>query len=111
MGTPKPPAPSFSIDGRGWYQHFSGSSAICVSFETTAAQPNAATSVTVTGGSVRGARSQTTRLDSRGTGDARFEIDAYGTYTVEVSITAGGKTVKRTFVVEVSSGAGSAPCR
>lgn len=110
IGNPKPPAPSFSIDGRGWYQHFSGYSAICVAFETTAAQPNAATSVTVTGGSVRGARSRTTRLDSRGTGTARFEVDAYGSYRVEVSVTAGGRTVTRTFVVDVGAGAGSASC-
>ena len=111
VGTPPPPtSPAFTIGGSGWYQHFSGKSAICVKFDTTAAKPNAATTITVSGGSVLGARSTTTRLDSRGEGTARFEIDSYGTYSVEVSVTAGGRTVSRTFTVTVTQAAGSASC-
>ena len=43
-------------------------------------------------------------------GTARFEIDEYGTYTVTVAVTAGGKTVTQTIVVDVTSSPGSAPC-
>lgn len=110
VSTPKPPPATFAVDGTVWYQHFTGRSAICVAFATTPAQPNASTSVTVTGGSVTGSRSQAVRLDSRGEGRVRFEIDAYGRYTVEVSVTASGKTVKHTFVVDVDAAAGAAPC-
>lgn len=110
-GTPAPPtSPAFTIGGSGWYQHFTGKSAICVRFDTTAAKPNAATTVTVSGGSVLGPRTRTTRLDSRGEGTARFEIDEYGTYSVEVSVTAGGRTVTRTFTITVTAAAGSAAC-
>ncbi len=62
------------------------------------------------GGSVTSSRSATTRLDSTGKGTARFEIDQFGTYTVTVAVTAGGKTVTLTIVAEVTSSPGSAPC-
>jgi hypothetical protein len=110
--TPPPPptAPSFTVTGTGWWQHFSGHSAICVSFSTSPAEPNAGVVVTAAGGSVTGSRSATTRLDSTGKGTARFEIDAYGSYTITVAVTAGGKTVTQTIVVDVTSSPGSAPC-
>lgn len=107
---PPPVTPSFTVTGSGWWQHFSGHSAICVAFSTNPAEPNASVEVTVAGGSVTGNRSDTTRLDSTGKGDARFEIDQFGSYTVTVAVTAGGKTVTQTIVVDVTSSPGSAPC-
>ncbi len=42
VANPKPPAkPDFQVTGTGWYQHFTGQSAICVRFSTSPAQPNA----------------------------------------------------------------------
>ncbi len=110
VSPPPPPAPSFTVAGNGWWQHFTGHSAICVAFDTTPAQPNASVSVTAAGGSVTSSRTATVRLDSTGMGTARFEIDQYGTYTVTVAVTAGGKTVTQTIVVDVTSSPGSAPC-
>ena len=57
-----------------------------------------------------GARTTTTRLNSQGEGAARFEIDSYGTYSIEVSVTAGGRTDSRTFTITVTQAAGSASC-
>lgn len=110
VSPPPSPAPSFTVSGTGWWQHFTGRSAICVAFDTTPAEPNASVSVTAAGGSVTSSRTATTRLDSTGKGTARFEIDQYGTYTVTVAVTAGGKTVTQTIVVDVTSSPGSAPC-
>ncbi len=103
LGNPTPPAqPSFGVAGSGWYHHATGHSAICVRFSTTPAEAAAKVAVTADGGNVSGSRTQSSHLDSHGEGTASFQITAYGTYTVHVKVTAGGKTVSKDIVVDVT---------
>lgn len=105
-----PPATAFSVSLEGWYQHFTGKSAICVKVSTKPPRKGGDYSVSVTGGSVIGSRTATGGLDEGGERRVRFEIDQYDTYTVTVSVTSGGKTETATTTIKVTAAAGSAAC-
>jgi hypothetical protein len=110
-GGTTPPAPAtFTVEGTGWYQHFTGTSAVCVKFTTTPAQSVAKAVVHASGGTILSSPTYETRLDSRGEVVARIEIGSPATYTIQVDVTAGGKTVTQTVVVTVTSAPGTAPC-
>ena len=103
LANPKPTTqPTFQVTAKGWYHHHTGQSAICVRFSTTPAEPNAGVTITADSGSVTGNRTQTTHLDSHGGGTGSFQITAYGTYTAHVKVTAGGKTVTKDVVIDVT---------
>lgn len=107
-------AEDFTMGMVEWWEHFGATSGMCTSITTTPPQAGASASVTASGSSsdsIVGSSTQTTTLNSSGTGQVRFTIQAYGTYTLNGTVTSSsGKTSTSSGTLVVSSAAGSQSC-
>ncbi|MBI5184804.1 MAG: hypothetical protein HZA01_03650 [Nitrospinae bacterium] len=92
----------FTLSAAIGYQHFTGSSEVCVTFGAEPPQEGGTYTATISGPCVSGSSEATGTLASLGEGAASFGISCYGTYKVEIVVTGkdGSKqTITKTVVV------------
>lgn len=101
--------PDFTVKPLTGYRHFTGRSEICGIFGTDPAQPNATVTARIAGPGVDGPAEKVSRTGSVGEGAFAFGIVSYGTYTVTLTVTAGGLTRTVTSTVVVTAAPGTCP--
>ena len=91
------------------YRHFTGRSEVCGIFGTDPAQPTATVTASIAGPGVDGPAEKVSRTGSLGEGAFSLGIVSCGTYTVTLTVTAGGLTRTVTTTVVVTEAPGACP--
>jgi hypothetical protein len=98
----------FTVNVTVSYRHIGpGSSETCVEITTSPPQPGASYTVTWSGPGTVGGTTRSGTLDSNGRATDRQPINQFGTYTVNVSVTAGGVTRTANGSTNVTSAQGA----
>jgi hypothetical protein len=86
-----------------------GDTDACAGFTTVPARPGASYTATWTGPGLVGSSQRTSTLDASGKGVDRQKVNAFGTYTLNLSVTAGGFTAMGSGSIDIVAAQGACP--
>jgi hypothetical protein len=106
-----PPPTAIQILFASWYYHaMPGVSYTCFGLSTQPMLPNASGSSTIMGPGVVGSMSKAFTTDAGGRASLSYQINAFGMYHLDTTLTANGKTYSGSSDVDVGAAQGSKTC-
>jgi hypothetical protein len=102
--------PPAQLSFEAWYYHLGTVSYVCDKVMTTPAWSGAAGIMNISGPGVLGPTSKSFTLGTDGSATVNSEINQYGPYHFDTTITGQGKTVTGTYDLNVTATQGSRPC-